>query len=39
MDEAPASTGEPLSVRVQRLESQVATLVSELRELKAKLGE
>jgi len=38
-EEAPASTGEPLSVRVQRLESQVATLLTELRELKAKLGE
>lgn len=35
----PAAHGEPLSMRVQRLESQVATLTSELRELKAKLGE
>jgi uncharacterized protein YceH (UPF0502 family) len=31
--------GEPLSARVQRLEDQVALLTSELRELKAKLGE
>ncbi len=36
---AHAATGEPLSVRVQRLEAQVATLTTELRELKAKLGE
>jgi hypothetical protein len=31
--------GEPLSVRVQRLEDAVATLANELRELKGKLGE
>jgi uncharacterized protein len=31
--------GEPLAVRVQTLEEQMATLVAELRELKAKLGE
>jgi uncharacterized protein YceH (UPF0502 family) len=37
-DDAPPP-GEPLSVRVQRLESQVAALMTELRELKAKLGE
>jgi uncharacterized protein YceH (UPF0502 family) len=37
-DAAPAA-GEPLSVRVQRLESQVVTLMTELHELKAKLGE
>jgi uncharacterized protein len=39
IDDEPARAGEPLSVRVQRLETQVAALVSELRELKAKLGE
>ncbi len=38
-DDQPAASGAPLSVRVQRLEEQVATLTSELRELKAKLGE
>jgi len=38
-DDTPAAAGEPLSVRVQRLESQVATLMTELREFKAKLGE
>jgi uncharacterized protein YceH (UPF0502 family) len=38
-DDTPAATGEPLSVRVQRLESQVAMLMGELHELKAKLGE
>jgi Uncharacterized protein conserved in bacteria len=38
-EEAPATPGEPLSVRVQRLEEQVVAVVSELRELKAKLGE
>ena len=38
-EDTSASAGEPLSVRVQRLESQVATLLTELRELKAKLGE
>lgn len=35
----PRATGEPMSVRVQRLEEQVATLTRELHELKAKLGE
>ena len=34
-----ASTGEPLSVRGQRLEESVASLLDELRSLKAKLGE
>jgi uncharacterized protein YceH (UPF0502 family) len=38
-DDAPRSTGEPLSARVTRLEEQVALLTNELRELKAKLGE
>jgi uncharacterized protein YceH (UPF0502 family) len=38
-DDEPAVSGAPLSVRVQRLEEQVATLLSELHELKAKLGE
>ena len=33
------SRGEPLSARVQRLEETVAMLATELRELKAKLGE
>ena len=33
-----ASTGEPLSVRVARLEEQVATLTTELRALKDTLG-
>jgi uncharacterized protein len=37
--EARAHTGEPLSVRVQRLEEQVTALTDELRALKAKLGE
>jgi uncharacterized protein YceH (UPF0502 family) len=43
--EAPAeaaphvASGEPLSVRVARLEEQLAAVVGELRELKAKLGE
>jgi uncharacterized protein YceH (UPF0502 family) len=32
-------TREPLSMRVQRLEEQVAMLANELRDLKAKLGE
>jgi uncharacterized protein len=36
-DAPPA--GEPLSVRVKRLEEQVAALATELHELKAKLGE
>jgi len=31
--------GEPLALRVQRLEEQVAALATELRELKGKLGE
>jgi uncharacterized protein YceH (UPF0502 family) len=35
----PRASGEPLSARVQRLEEQVAELIRELRELKAKLGE
>jgi hypothetical protein len=37
----PAAEGhtEPLSVRVQRLEEQVAALIDELRAFKAKLGE
>jgi uncharacterized protein YceH (UPF0502 family) len=39
VDDEPAVSGAPLSVRVQRLEEQVATLLSELHELKAKLGE
>jgi len=38
-DEPAVSSGAPLSVRVQRLEDQVATLMTELHELKAKLGE
>jgi uncharacterized protein YceH (UPF0502 family) len=40
-DDTPtaAAPGEPLSVRVQRLEDQVAMLMSQLGELKAKLGE
>jgi uncharacterized protein YceH (UPF0502 family) len=41
-DEPPAELAEsrePLSMRVQRLEEQVATLTAELRELKDKLGE
>ncbi|HEX3577688.1 MAG TPA: YceH family protein [Thermoanaerobaculia bacterium] len=38
-DDAPTAAAEPLSVRVQRLESQVAVLMTELRVLKAKLGE
>jgi uncharacterized protein YceH (UPF0502 family) len=39
IEETTSSPGEPLSVRVQRLEAQVATLLTELRDLKAKLGE
>lgn len=39
VEDAPAAAGEPMSVRVQRLESQVAALMSEMRDLKAKLGE
>ena len=38
-EEETAPSSEPLSVRVQRLEAQVATLTTELAELKAKLGE
>ncbi|HVR41043.1 MAG TPA: YceH family protein [Thermoanaerobaculia bacterium] len=34
-----AASHEPLSARVARLEEQVASLISELRELKSKLGE
>jgi uncharacterized protein YceH (UPF0502 family) len=34
----PAAAGEPLSVRVTRLEEQVATLTAELRALKETLG-
>lgn len=36
--ESPAA-GEPMSVRVQRLEEQVAALTASLEELKSKLGE
>jgi len=45
VEEAPATTssstssGEPLSVRVQRLEDSVAALIEELHALKTKLGE
>ena len=39
VEDEPASPGAPLSVRVRQLEEQVATLMVELRELKAKLGE
>jgi uncharacterized protein YceH (UPF0502 family) len=39
VDEEPAVAGAPMSVRVQRIEEQVAALMTELRELKAKLGE
>jgi hypothetical protein len=42
-EDVPASPeaprGEPLAIRVQRLEEQVAALTAELRELKGKLGE
>lgn len=38
-DRQAVPAGEPLSVRVQRLESQVAGLSAALEELKAKLGE
>ena len=38
-DEEAVAAGEPLSVRVARLEAQVAALITELHELKAKLGE
>ena len=37
--EAGASTGEPLSIRVQRVEEQIAALSAELHALKTKLGE
>ncbi len=37
--EPASSQGEPLSLRVQRLEGEVALLVAELAALKAKLGE
>lgn len=37
--EASASRGEPLAVRVQKLEEQMAALIEELHELKGKLGE
>ena len=36
---AAASGSEPLSVRVTRLEQQIATVMNELHELKTKLGE
>ena len=36
---APESGREPLSIRVQRLEEQIAALSEELHSLKAKLGE
>src|SRR5207248_9052949 len=39
IEDEPAIAGAPLSVRVQRLEEQVSVLMTELRELKAKLGE
>jgi uncharacterized protein YceH (UPF0502 family) len=39
IEDEPAVAGAPMSVRVQRLEEQVAALMTELRELKAKLGE
>lgn len=39
VSEAHEVRGEPLTVRVQRLEEQVATLTSALNELKTKLGE
>lgn len=38
-EEIEARSSEPLSVRVQRLEEQMAMLQAELRELKGKLGE
>ncbi len=38
-DETRATPGEPLSVRVERLEAQIVTLREELKDLKAKLGE
>jgi hypothetical protein len=39
ISEPQETRGEPLTVRVQRLEDQVAALTSALNELKAKLGE
>ncbi|MDP9361999.1 MAG: YceH family protein [Acidobacteriota bacterium] len=39
IEEETQRSGEPLSLRVQRLEEQVAAVMSELRESKAKLGE
>jgi uncharacterized protein YceH (UPF0502 family) len=38
-ESAPESGREPLSIRVQRLEEQIAALSAELHALKAKLGE
>lgn len=38
-EDARATPGEPLSVRVERLEAQMVTLREELKDLKAKLGE
>ena len=38
VESSAATPGEPLSVRVQRLEEQVAALVEELRALKTNLG-
>jgi uncharacterized protein YceH (UPF0502 family) len=38
-DQPSAAAGEPLSIRVARLEAHVEVLIAELRELKAKLGE
>ncbi|HYM62384.1 MAG TPA: YceH family protein [Thermoanaerobaculia bacterium] len=39
VEESESSIAEPLSIRVARLEERVASLASELLELKAKLGE
>jgi uncharacterized protein YceH (UPF0502 family) len=39
IEDQPSAAGEPLSVRVARLEAHVELLIAELRELKAKLGE
>jgi uncharacterized protein YceH (UPF0502 family) len=40
IEQTPSSSpGEPLSVRVQRLEAQVASLTAELEQLKTRLGE
>jgi uncharacterized protein len=38
-ESSSAPRGEPLAVRVQKLEEQMASLMAELHELKAKLGE